>query len=92
MLRSCLGDNMTFDIPFTYAGVAGNGSPSIGKAMDGDDYADDAATAWWAQSDDSNNLAAGDWTIDPADTVLRQLTFSESVDRTYSFNPFLGIQ
>lgn len=92
VLRSCLGNNMTFDLPFTYAGVAGNGSPFIGGAMDGDDYAADAATAWWAQSDDSNNLAAGDWTIDPAGTVLRQLTFSESVDGTYQFNPFLGIR
>jgi hypothetical protein len=91
VLRSCLGNGMTFDIAFTYPGVAGNGGPYIGKAMDGDDYADDAATAWWAQSDDSNNLAAGDWTINPADTVLRQLTFSESVDPTYIFNPFLGI-
>jgi hypothetical protein len=92
VLRSCLGNTKTFDIPFAYPGVAGNGSAFIGKAMDGDDYAADAATAWWAQSDDNNNLAAGDWTIDPATTVLRQLTFSESVDQTYIFNPFLGIR
>ena len=32
------------------------------------------------RSDGNNNLAAGDWTMDPARTVLRQLTFSESVD------------
>lgn len=92
VLRSCLGNNMTFDAPFTYAGVAGNGSAFIGGAMDGDDYASDAATAWWAQSDGSNNLAPGEWTFDPADTVLRQLTFSESVDLTYQYNPFLGIR
>jgi len=93
VLRSCLsGATKTFDIPFTYAGVSGNGSPNIGKAMDGDDHADDAATAWWAQTDDDNNLAAGEWTFDPAATVVRQLTFSESVDGTYQFNPFLGIQ
>ena len=59
--------------------------------MDGDDYADDAGTAWWAQSDGNNNLAAGDWTFDPGRTVLRQLTFGEPVDATYLFNPFLGI-
>jgi hypothetical protein len=91
VLRSCLGNNMTFDIPFAYAGVAGNGSAFIGRAMDGDDHADDAATAWWAQSDGDNNLAAGAWTIDPAATVLRQLTFSEAVDTSYAYNPFLGI-
>jgi hypothetical protein len=90
VLRSCLGDNLTFDIPFTYPGVAGNGSPFIGEAMDGDDYADDAATAWWAQN--HGNLAPGDWTMDPAATVLRQLTFSEPVDRAYQYNPFLGIR
>ncbi len=92
VLRSCLGNNMTFDAPFIYPGVAGNGSAYIGGAMDGDDYADDAGTAWWAQSDGDNNLAAGDWTIDPARTVLRQLTFSEAVDVSYQFNPFLGIR
>jgi hypothetical protein len=89
VLRSCLGNNMTFDIPFTYPGVAGNGSPYIGEAMDGDDYSDDAGTAWWAQN--QGNLVPGDWTMDPARTVLRQLTFSESVDSNYGFNPFLGI-
>jgi len=91
VLRSCLGNNMTFDIPFTYADVTGNGSPFIGKAMDGDDHADDAATMWWAQSDDNNNLAAGDWTFDPAVTVVRQLTFAEPVDATYAFNPFFRV-
>jgi hypothetical protein len=91
VLRSCLGDGMTFDVPFAYAGVTGNGGPFIGGAMDGDDHADDAATAWWAQSDDNNGLAPGDWTIDPADAVLRRLTFSEPVDTTYTFNLFLGV-
>ena len=91
VLRSCLGNGKTFDIPFTYPGVTGNGSPFIGQAMDGDDHAADAATAWWAQSDSNNNLAAGDWTFDPAGTVLRQLTLTETVDRTYLFNPFVGI-
>jgi len=90
VLRSCLGNNMTFDLPFTYPGVSGNGSPYIGGAMDGDDYAADAGTAWWAQN--HGNLAPGDWTMDPARTVLRQLTFSEPVDLTYQFNPFFGIQ
>jgi hypothetical protein len=80
---------MSFDEPFTYPGVSGNGSPFIGGAMDGDDYAADAATAWWAQA--QGNLARGDWTMDPAGTVLRQLTFAESVDRNYVFNPFFGI-
>ncbi len=91
VLRSCLGNGMTFDGPFSYGGVSGNGSASIGQAMDGDDHADDAATAWWAQSDDNNHLAPGDWTFDPAVTVIRQLTFAEGVDATYSYNPFFGI-
>lgn len=91
VLRSCIGNGNTFDGAFTYGGVSGNGSASIGLAMDGDDHADDAATAWWAQSDDSNNLAPGDWTFDPAVTVTRQLTFAEGVDATYSYNPFFGI-
>jgi hypothetical protein len=90
VLRSCLGNGMTFDSPFTYPGVSGNGSPYIGGAMDGDDYAADAGTAWWAQA--HGNLAPGDWTMDPASTVLRQLTFAETVDRNYNFNPFLGIR
>ena len=89
VLRSCLGNGMTFDAPFTYPGVAGNGSPYIGGAMDGDDYTADAGTAWWAQN--HGNLAPGDWTMDSAHTVLRQLTFSEPVDTTYVFNPYLGI-
>jgi hypothetical protein len=89
VLRSCLGNGMAFDGPFTYPGVSGNGSPYIGNAMDGDDYAADAGTAWWAQA--HGNLAPGDWTMDPASTVLRQLTFAESVDRNYIFNPFFGI-
>jgi hypothetical protein len=29
--------------------------------------------------------------MDPARTVLRQLTFAESVDGTYSYNPFFGV-
>jgi hypothetical protein len=91
VLRSCLGNGLTFDVPFTYADVAGNGGASIGKAMDGDDYGDDAATAWWAQSDDDNNLSPGDWTFDPAVTVIRQLSFAEAVDATYSYNPFFGV-
>ena len=90
VLRSCLGNGMTFDSPFTYPGVSGNGSPYIGGAMDGDDYAADAATAWWAQA--HGNLAPGDWTMDPASTVLRQLTFAETVDRNYIFNPFFDIR
>lgn len=91
VLRSCLGNGKTFDGILTYPGVSGNGTSGIGKAMDGDDHADDAGTAWWAQSDDSNNLAAGVWTINPAATVVRQLTFSETVDLSYSYNPYLGI-
>lgn len=90
VLRSCLGNGKTFDSPFTYPGVTGNGSPYIGGAMDGDDYAADAATAWWAQN--HGNLAPGDWGMDPARTVLRQLTFAETVDQTYIFNPFFGIR
>ena len=78
-----LANNMTFDTPFTYPGVAGNGSSFIGGAMDGDDYADDAATAWWAQSDDNNNLAPGDWTIDPAGTVAASAHFQRIGGRTY---------
>ena len=89
VLRSCLGNGMTFDSPFTYPGVVGNGSPFIGGALDGDDYTADAGTAWWAQNHD--NLAPGDWGMDPARTVLRQLTFAESVDGTYSYNPFFGV-
>lgn len=92
VLRSCLGDGKTFDAPFTYAGVNGNANSSIGGAMDGDDYSSDAATAWWAQSDDSNNLEAGVWTFDPAATVVRQLSFNETVSQTYVYNPFFGLQ
>jgi len=91
VLRSCIGNNLTFDIPFSYPGVSGNGSTSIGEAMDGDDHSDDAATMWWAQRDDSNNLPPGDWTFDPAGTVVNQLTFAEPVDTGYQYNPFLGI-
>jgi hypothetical protein len=90
VLRSCLGDGKTFDQPFTYPGVSGNFSPSIGGAMDGDDYSADAATAWWAQA--HGNLSPGDWTMDTARTVLRQLTFSEPVSTTYIYNPYFGIQ
>lgn len=90
VLRSCLGNGKTFDSPFTYPGVSGNGSPYIGGAMDGDDYSADAATSWWAQN--HGNLAPGDWGMDPARTVLRQLTFAETVDQTYIFNPFFGIR
>jgi hypothetical protein len=91
VLRSCIGNGKTFDGQLVYGGVSGNGTAGVGEAMDGDDHADDAATAWWAQSDDSNNLPPGDWTFDPAVTVVRQLTFAEPVDATYSYNPFFGI-
>ena len=90
VLRSCLGDGKTFDGPFTYPGVSGNGSPYIGNAMDGDDYTADAGTAWWAQA--HGNLVPGDWTMDPARTVQRQLTFAETVDANYIYNPFFGIR
>ena len=90
VLRSCLGNGKAFDVAFTYPGVSGIGTPSIGGAMDGDDYSADAATAWWAQA--TGNLARGDWTMDPASTVLRQLTFAETVDRNYVYNPFFGIR
>lgn len=93
VLRSCLSTPVkTFDKPFTYAGVSGNGTSLLGGAMDGDDYGDDAGTAWWAQQDGNNNLGAGDWTFDPATTVLRQLTFAETVSTTYTFNPYFGIR
>ena len=92
VLRSCIGNGLTFDGQFTYAGVHGNGTASVGLAMDGDDYADDAGTAWWAQSDGTNDLAAGDWTFDPARTVVRQLTIAEPVDPNYTYNPYFGIQ
>ena len=92
VLRSCIGNGKTFDGQLGYPGVSGNGSALVGEAMDGDDHADDSATAWWAQSDSNNNLAPGDWGFDPAVTVTRQLTFAEPVATTYSYNPFFGIQ
>ena len=90
-LRSCIGDGKLNDGTTTYPGVSGNGIPEIGKALDGDDHADDAATAWWLQTDGDSHINPGDWAIRPAETVEVQLNFSEPVSTNYLYNPYIGI-
>lgn len=90
-LRSCMGNGKLNDKPSSYPGVSGNGIAEFGGALDGDTYADDAATAWWMQTDGDSHINPGDWAIRPAETVELQLNFSEPVSTNYLYNPYLGI-
>ncbi len=96
VLRSCYGNSTgyLFGPTFSYSGVSGNGSSLVGKAMDGDTYGDDAATAWWAQTDTSGgqSFTDGEWGFDPAATMDEMLTFTDTWSFTYTYNPYFGIE
>jgi len=89
---NCCGSGHLFDKRGNYSGRRGFFVPKIGRKLDGDNGANDAANAPWNWSDNDDPWADGDWFMDPAGYQLWQFKWSESFSTNYTHHPFLYSQ
>lgn len=89
----------TFDAPYDYQPYGGR--PGAGRRYMGSfwgrKHGSNKAKPFWGWHDERTRrgkvLNTGQWALDPAYAVSRNITFPSSmpVDQTYIYNPFLGI-
>ena len=88
----------TFDDYFTYAPLGGRpraAFTSIGGAFYGREFGRNKAKPFWGWHDNRTRkrkiLAVGQWGLDPAYAMSRNLKFPEPYSLDYVFNPYLAI-
>jgi len=88
----------TFDDHFTYQPLGGRPRASldpIGGAFLGRTNASNSAKPFWGWHDNRTNrrdvLAVGQWGLDPAYSVSRNLSFPDPFSTDYLFNPYLAL-
>jgi len=83
--RDQVGDGKLFDRPFDYRGRV------LPASFDGDNFGADRANAPWGYAQEiGDELARGDWFLDPARALAYHADFPPPFSQTYLFNPYLA--